>query len=385
MAKLTKRVIDSVPHPHTGQTFVRDDLLPGFALRVTSGSKSFVLEKRIHGRVRRLTLGAYGPLTVDQARKKAQELTAAILTGSDPAQARQDRHHELTFGLLAQEYLDRHASQKKSAHNDIAALNKDLSHWRPRRLSAITRNDVAKLHHSIGKSGHPYKANRTVALLRKMFNLATDWGLFPGPNPATKIQMYKEEKRERFIQPKEMPRFMKALSHEPNTYIRTVLLIYLLTGARRNEVLTMQWPDLDLEQALWRLPDTKSGRSHLIPLPKPACELLQDLPKANGNSYVFPGRYGRGHLRNISRAWYRIRGEAQLSDVRIHDIRRTVGSWLTMNGASLPLIGKVLNHSNVSTTQIYARLNLDPVREALESNARKILSFATEQKGGLKK
>ena len=373
MAKLTKRVIDSIRHPLSGQTFLRDDCLSGFALRVTPGAKSFILEKRIHGRVRRITLGAYGPLTVVQAREKAQQLTADILRGRDPAQAKQDRHHEATFGFLAQEYLERHASQKKSAHNDVAALNKHLGHWRTRKLSAITRNDIAKLHQSIGKSGHPYQANRTVSLIRKMYNLAIDWGFFPGPNPATKIQMFKEEKRERFIQPKEMPKLLRVLSQEPNTYIRTALLISLITGARRNEVLTMQWQDLDLDQALWRLPETKSGRSHLLPLPKPACELLKDIPKSNGNPYVFPGRYGRGHLRNISRAWYRIRSQAQLSDVRIHDIRRTVGSWLTISGANLPLVGKVLNHSNASTTQIYARLHLDPVRDALEANAQKML------------
>ena len=192
MAKLTKRLIDATPHPQSGQIFVRDDLLPGFAVRVTPGAKSFILEKRIHGRVRRITLGAYGPLTVDQARKKAQQATVEILEGKDPAQVRQDRQHEATFRFLAQEYVERHASQKKSAHIDIATLNNHLGPWLTRKLSAITRNEVAKLHQSIGKAGHPYQANRTVALLRKMFNLAIDWGMFPGPNPATKIQMFKE-------------------------------------------------------------------------------------------------------------------------------------------------------------------------------------------------
>ena len=374
MPKLTKRLIDAVPHPNKGQLFIRDEGLPGFGLRVTPGSKSFILERRVLGRVRRMTIGPYGPLTVDQARKKAQQSIAQIFDGKDPAQARQDRHKEPTFGFLAQEYLDRHASQKKSAKNDVSALNKHLSQWRTRKLSAISRNDVAKLHRAIGISGHPYQANRTIALLRKMFNLALDWGLFPGPNPATRITMYKEEKRDRFVQPTEMPTLLKALSQEPNKHIRNTLLISLLTGARKNEILTMRWEDLNLDQAVWRLPDTKAGRSHLIPLPAPVCDLLRSLPRANGNSYVFPGRYGRGHLRNINRGWFRIRAQAGLNDVRVHDLRRTLGSWLTMNGASLPLVGKVLNHSDFSTTQIYARMNLEPVRVALEANAERMLT-----------
>ncbi len=374
MPKLTKRLIDAAQHPNKGQLFIRDEGLPGFGLRVTPGSKSFILERRVLGRVRRMTLGAYGPLTVDQARKKAQQSIAQIFDGKDPAQAKQDRQTEPTFGVLAQEYLDRHASQKKSLKNDVSALNVHLSQWRARKLSAITRNDVAKLHLTIGNSGHPYQANRTVALLRKMFNLAMDWGLLQGSNPATRIKMFKEEKRDRFLQPKEMPKLFQALSQEPNTHIVNSFLTSLLTGARRNEVLTMQWDDVNFDQAVWRLPDTKAGRSHLIPLPAPVCDLLRSLPRANGNPYVFPGRYGRGHLRNLDRAWHRIRAKAGINDVRVHDLRRTLGSWLTMNGASLPLVGKVLNHSDVSTTQIYARLNLEPVRVALEANAERMLT-----------
>ena len=376
MPKLTKRIIDLTPRPPHGQRFLRDSQLPGFALRLTTGSKTFVLEKRINGRNRRITLGHYGVLTVEQARKKAVELSGDISAGKDPAQARQDRIKEPTFKDLADIYLERHAIHKKSCRNDISFLNRYLNDWKSRKLSAIARGDVALLHARIGALGHPYQANRMVALVRTMFNLAGDWGLYRGENPARRLRMFKEVKRDRFVKPEEMPRLFKALAEEANRYIRTAFLVSLLTGARRTEVLQMRREDVDIDRALWRLPETKAGRPHVIPLPGPVCTLLAQLSPAESNPYYFVGRGGRGYLMNITRAWKRIRQRARIEDVRIHDLRRTLGSWLALKGESLSLIGKVLNHSQLATTQIYARLSLDPVREALEQNATNMLTVA---------
>ena len=225
----------------------------------------------------------------------------------------------------------------------------------------------------MGAAGHRTHANRMIALVRTMFNLAQDWGLHPGPNPAARIKFFKEVKRDRFVTPNELPRLWKALAKEPNPFVRGAFFIGLLTGARRSEVLTMQWTDLDLHQATWRIPTTKADRPHTLPLPRPVMDELQRLPRLDGNPFVFCVRWGRRHLVNVSKSWKRIRHEAGIDDVRIHDLRRTLGSWLVAAGASLPLIGKALNHSNVSTTQIYARLQLDAVRTALENNAAKML------------
>ena len=375
MRKLTKQVIDQTPYPSAGQVFVRDAELPGFALRVTKGRKSFVLEKRIRGRMRRVTIGPYGPLTVEQARNLAEAQVGAIARGEDPAQCRQDRIHEPTFGDLADQYLQRHAPRKRSARDDRGMLETHLEVFRTRKLTDISRNDVARLHGRIGETA-PYRANRVVALLRKMFNLARDWGLFSGENPATRIPFFQEEKRDRFIQPDELPSVFAALKEEPNEHVRVAFLSALFTGARRQEILLMQWQDLSLERAEWHIPQTKAGRPHLLPLPRPLVALLKQLPRMDGCPYVFPGRNGHGHVVNVKRAWERIRTKAGIRDVRIHDIRRTVGSWLAGSGESLPLIGKVLNHRDVTTTAIYARLNLDPVRQALERNASKMLLTA---------
>lgn len=371
--KLTKKSVDTAPHPAQGQTFLRDEALRGFALRITPGSKTFVLEREINGRVRRMSLGRYGPLTVEQARDLARVKIGEIATGQDPADDRQARRQSATFGELEQLYLERHAIHKKSASNDLIMFKLHLAGWRPRKLSTITRADVCTRHAEMGATGSTTNANRMVALVRCLFTLAQDWGLHPGPNPASRMKMFKETSRDRFVTPEELPRLWTALTHEPNPFVRGAFFVGLFTGARRSEVLSMQWADLDLPQSLWRIPVTKAGRPHYIPLPIPVIEELLKLPRLEGNPFVFCGRWGKSHLINVAKPWKRIRKEAGLNDVRIHDLRRTLGSWLVAAGASLPLIGKALNHSQASTTQIYARMQLDPVRLALDANATKML------------
>jgi len=260
-----------------------------------------------------------------------------------------------------------------------------LSGWKSRKLSSIFRKDVAILHMETGENHGHYSANRLIALLRKMFNLAQIWGIYEGENPATRIQMFPEKKRERFVHPDELPRLMEALKGEENFYIRAAFLVCLFTGARRGEVLGARWEDINLDEGVWRIPETKARRSHLLPLPGPVRELLRNLPVMADNPFVFPGRRANSHLVCVSKAWSRIRTRAELPDVRIHDLRRTVGSWLAGSGASLPLIGKVLNHSQPSTTAIYARLNIEPVRVALEANAERMLLVAAKaEKEGVK-
>ena len=385
MPKLTKRLVDSAQHPPSGQIFLRDDELRGFAVRITPGSKSFIVEREIHGRVRRMTIGRYGVQTVEQARDQARVKMGEIAAGKDPVEELRQRRKSVTFGELEKLYLERHAVHKKSVGDDVGMLRKWLAEWRPRRLNTITRAEVTAKHADIGAAGHKTRANRMVALVRTMFNLAFDWGHHPGPNPASRIKFFKEVTRDRFVRPDELPRLWQALQNEPNPYVRGAFFIALLTGARRSEVLGMQWKDLDLAQGLWRIPDTKAGRPHTLPLPRLVVEELVKLPRLQGNPYVFCGRWGRKNLNNVSKPWGRIRKEAGLDDVWIHDLRRTLGSWLVAAGASLPLIGKALNHSQPATTAIYARLELDPVRAALEGNAQKMLTVIqrADRKGGV--
>lgn len=380
MPKLTKRIIDSTESPESGQVFLRDDEISGFGLRFTRGSKTFILEKRIHGRMRRMTIGPYGPLTLDQARAEANVLIGRIAKGEDPATERVERKREVTFGDFKKEYEERHLPRKLSAADDRRMLENHLSGWNNRKLSSISRNDVALLHGKIGKVA-PYAANRTVELLRKMFNLAESWGLSAGENPAKGIERFPEEKRDRFIKPEELPTLVEAAAQEKDIYIKASVMTLLLTGARKNEVLKMKWSDLDLAEGTWRKPRTKAGRPHLLPLPKPLIAMFMRLPRFDGNEYVFPsGRKKGGHLVGLQKAWERIRERAGekdkgVLDIRLHDLRRTTGSWMVMSGRSLPMIGQILDHSQQRTTQIYARFALDPVREALDQNAQQMVKI----------
>jgi integrase len=393
--RLTKKSIDAARSPASGQIFLRDDSLRGFAVRITNGSKSFILEKEIHGKVRRLTLGRYGALTLDQARQLAREKMVDIAHGKDPIAERQARRTAPTWADLETMYLARHATRKKSAIDDIGLLTHHLATWRPRTLAAITREDVARLHAQMGtqpsrviRPGRPVStpiprtANKMLSLVRAMFNLATDWGLFSGANPCTRIKKFPEVSRDRFVTPDELPRLWAALAADPSPFIRVAFLVSLLTGARRNEVLTMKWADVDFAQRTWRIEHTKANRVHLLPLPLPVIREIQKLPRMDGNEFIFCGRWGRHHLVNISKPWARIRKAAGLNDVRVHDLRRTLGSWLVAAGASLPLIGKALNHSQAATTQIYARMQLDPVRLALDANATKMLLVIDQAEKG---
>lgn len=290
--RITKKVIDGIKRPKKGQFFLRDIELLGFGVRFTPGSTSFILEKRIKGRMRRISLGPYGGLTLEDAQNKAKRMIGEIADGKDPAEDRLEQKREPTFGDLIEAYKERHLPRKKSAKNDELQIGAHLDGWKNRKLSAITRREVSRLHSDLGEKSGPYAANRVVALLRKMFNLGQIWGMFKGENPGTGIGMFPEKKRERFVHPDELPRLMEALKGEENFYIRAAFLVCLFTGARKGEVLSMRWEDVDLAQGIWRIPETKAGRSHLVPLPAPVVELLRNLPLVHNNPYVFSGRKG---------------------------------------------------------------------------------------------
>ena len=267
---------------------------------------------------------------------------------------------------------------QKSGRDDQRRIHQHLLPiWSNLKARAIKRADVASLHAKIGKTA-PYEANRTLALLSKMFELARRWGFVPDghANPARDLDRFKEQKRDRWVTPEELPRIAQAINEEPNQSARFALWLYLLTGARKSELLQAQWEHIDWTRNELKLPDTKAGRVHYIPLSSPALALLREIPRVAGNPYLLPGKLPGAHLVNISKPWNRVRTLAGVADVRLHDLRRTVGSWLAQSGNSLHLIGRVLNHSNQSTTAVYARFGEDSVRAALERHGTQIMGAA---------
>jgi integrase len=374
--RLTKDTIERAGLPEAGrkERFIRDDVVRGLGVRiVATGAKSFIFEARIKGRPRRLTIGPWPEWTVALARHRAMEMRTSIAHGEDPHEAHLAKKREATFGELADRYI-REYSRVHKRPRSVAADEYYLAHyvpspWRNRRLSDITRGDFERLHASLGNQRGKYAANHTIRLLRHMLNVAGDWGLLSGDNPSTRIKLFSEEKRERFLNPEELTAVNRSLVEESDWRWRAYFPISLMLGTRKSELMTMRWADIDLDARTWRIPETKAGNSHLLPLPNPVITILTDLPSRQQSEWVFPSDSASGHIVEPAKAWGRIRRRAGVPDVRIHDLRHTLASWLVAQGFNLPLIGRALNHTQMATTARYAHLALDPVRAALEQTA----------------
>jgi integrase len=376
----TKKTLDAIPAAKPGKrTYVYDTHTRSLALSTTEkGVKSFIFYKRVQGKPERMFLGRYPDMSIEQARGKAAEKAAAIAMGENPADKRRSDRAEMTLQkFFDDEYLKRHAKPRKrtwkedeSKFKQYLASSEAGINLAPRKLSTIRKSDMATLHAKIGEK-HPTTANRVLALAGSIFGRAIEWGLWEHENPCKGIRKYQEVERDRFLQSDELPRFFTALADEPNETMRDFFLMALLTGARKANVKAMRWEDITLTDTRneWLMPQTKSGHPHRLPLTPAAVELLKRRleDREDGAIYVFPGKGKHGHVAEPRKAWARVLKAANLSDMRIHDLRRTLGSWQAADGASLSIIGKTLAHKNVSTTSIYARLNLDPVRQSMES------------------
>jgi integrase len=397
--KLTKRTVDAT-RPSSRDVFVWDE---GFGLKVTpKGKKVFLFQywsPTEAGKKRRVTLGNYGALTLDQARSKAVKLAGRVANGEDPAGekiANRIAAKEATVSLLSSEYIAEISPKKKP--RTIEEYKRQLRiHVIPplgaKPVANVTHSDVAKLHTSM--SDTPVSANRVIALLSAFLGWCERRGYRArNTNPCYGIEMYPEQSRERFLTTEEIAKLSEALKraetvglptpptlsrkpkseatrkHTPislapiphNIIAVNAIRFLLLTGWREQEALTLQWADVDTERGLATLPDTKSGKSHR-PLGAPALALLDELPRVKGNPYVFPGAVQGKPLQEIRRTWYAARHAAGLDDVRLHDLRHTVASFAVGAGHSLFLTGKLLGHSNPSTTNKYAHL-LDDARRA---------------------
>lgn len=375
----TKAEFDALPIPEKGK---RDDYLDlkvsGLNLRVShTGLKTFsVLRRTKSGVLERVTLDRYPHMTIEQARKQAMQINIAIAEGENPAMAKRKANQERTFADLFSEYVIRHAKpNKRTWQDDVQRFEKHLVDIGKIKLSKITRADIANLHSKITLSGHSHSANRTAALISSVFGWAIDAGLVEN-NPASGIRKNKEKSRDRFIAVDELPRFFESLSMEPNQTIRDYVLISLLTGARKSNVCAMKWSEINFDRAEWRIEETKNGTPQTVALSPEVIEILLNRKPPDQAEFVFSGIGKSGHLEEPKKGWKRIVERAGIDNLRIHDLRRTLGSWQAKTGASLAIIGKSLNHKNQNTTAIYARLDLDPVRDSINTATNAILTAA---------
>jgi integrase len=283
----------------------------------------------------------------------------------------------MTIGELLVTYEHNHVLNLKDWRNISRRLQRHIAPWSALALGELTKMQVVQWHQEIGRTRGRTAANQAVQSLRAMYQKAQDWELYDGKNPANRIKRFPKQSRERFVQSHEMPWLLQSIAEElPRT--ETFFLCLLLTGARRDEARLMQWKDLDLDRALWHKPTTKTT-PHTIPLPAQLVTKLLALPRVC--AYVFPAnpnpqngmRAGVWCVTACEHAWGRIRRRAGLPDVRIHDLRRTAASWLSINGSNIQVISAMLNHKSLTSTQVYARLSVAPVRLALDDQAERML------------
>ncbi len=365
--KLTKKSVEGVPVGNRDK-IIWDTKVIGFGLKVTPrGRRSYFVKYRVgggsSGRQRKPTLGVHGTITCEQARQMAQEWLSQARNGHDPLEMRQIRSKSQTVADLVEEFMDRYApSHMKPATQDAARdfydrlVVPDLGRL---KVTNVTRADISRLHANL--AGTPYQANRVLAAVSNLFNRAEEWGYRDdGTNPCRHIKPYPEKARERSLDTHEIRRLNKVLARhqEKNLYAVAFVRLALMTGARKNELLKLRWSDVDLKRGRLHLPDSKTGK-RAIALSDPARDLLATLPKVKSNPHVLIGAKEGAHLVNVNKFWLRVRREADLQDVRIHDLRHTFASIGVSNGVPLSVVGKLLGHKHASTTSRYAHLS-DP-------------------------
>jgi integrase len=423
----TKAALENLPRPtEQKRKFYKDTRVKELSLAVQeSGYKSFYVTKWINGKSERILLGKFPDLTVEQARKGAQALLGQIASGINPQNEKRKLRHDLTLGEFFDQYMERHSKvHKKSWKYDEREIPRFLKVWFHRKLSDITKPEVRLLIDKIIAKSGKYQANRILERLRAMYNKAIEWG-WEGLNPTAGIKKHREKKRDRFIKPNEMPYFFRALNEDENETAKDFIWMLLLTGARKTNTMTMRWEDILWELKEWRIPDTKNDDPFVVVLTPRALEILKKRYLKSQSAWVFPQEENlEKHYSCHKRAFIRIKEKASiylwfddikvsewvrpivaqlptyyncgtgferittlaeseniklppsLMDIRLHDIRRTLGSYQAINGVSLEIIGKSLGHKSIQATQVYARLILDPVRKSVESATETMFDFA---------
>ena len=367
-----------------GKTRIRymDTKVAGLGLRImASGSKMFIFYRFLPKdnenpfKVCEIRIGRADALSIEQARAQAKALNNRVeFEKKDPSRKRAG---ELTYNLLFDSYIKEYA-QLRTKTWKAAAYNHKVyfKRWQDVAVNAIKRADVQAWVNELALNHGKHTANRHFNTFRAVLS----WGLknenWYGDNPCIGVDRFAVQPRERFIQPgNEYAKFAEALDQEPNATIRDFFWTCLFTGARMSNVLEMEWEDLDFDLLAWRIPVTKNGDSQTIPLTPLAMEIFNRRKNASNAHarWVFPSdRAGRktgvrGHLVSPRKAWLRVLERSGIENLRIHDLRRTAGSYMAIQGVSPAIIGKALGHRSPQATAVYARLTQDPVRKALEN------------------
>lgn len=369
-AKITQSAVQALA---PGQE-IRDREIKGFGVRRQNGAISYFLHTRINGRLKRLTLGRHGsPWTPETARKEAARLLVSIRKGDDPARDRDERRRVSDpFETVAAAFLATHGAKLKPRTREEYAKLIRLQLGRAfngKPISEITRPAVARAHTSWHAT--PRAANHALSVLSKLLSWAEQHGYrTPGENPCRKIERYKEAQRQRYLSEEELVSLGSALAEAEaegeNPWVIGVIRMLLLTGARLTEMLTLKWSYCDMSRQVLRLPDSKTG-AKTIHLNPQALHVLQQLPRIEGNPWVFPGHGHGRHIAGMQKPWRAICSRAGLTDVRLHDLRHSFASIAIEAGGTLPVIGHLLGHTQPQTTARYAHVAPSPAQRVADA------------------
>lgn len=366
--KLTEQRIANLAEPQAGVAYIYDTVTPSLAVRVAStGGRSFVVVKKINGKAQRITLGRHPGLRLDDARQAARTIAGEIAKGNDPVALRKAaRARKTKLSDLWPPYLSHLKQRNRTWRRDKQRWESEVSPAIGKKvLTEITRSDCQGLIDRIG-ADRPIAANRVAAFLSALLNFAVRSDRL-AVNPAKGLIRFHETSRSRILKSDELENLMKAIEAERDPWV-SVFLMLMFTGARRGSVVSMRWEDIDLGAAVWTIPAevAKNKTATPIPLTQPAVRLLQQqLERSAGEPWVFPSSIGAGHLVGLPKAWARVLRRAEIKNLRIHDIRRSVGTAMARTGASPHLIATGLGHRSIASARAYVRLAGEDARQAL--------------------
>jgi integrase len=378
--KLTKKVVDDAKLPvDKDQVFYRDDQLKGFALRVTSsGTKSFVIEKNIGNKVRRITLGKYGALTVEQARKEAQKIIGQIATGVDPiAEKLAAKMSAVTLNEVFEDYIKARKSLKHNTlYNYRRVITVAFASWGKKPLVSITKDKVAKHHEKLGKEHGEAYANLAMRLLRALFNFAS--GQYEDAqgktliteNPVKRLSQarawYRVERRQTFIKSYDLAVWYDGVQKLPNETLRDYLLLLILCGLRRQEAAQLKWQHIDFSAKTLTVTDTKNHEAHTLPLTDYLYQLLKLRHQNRINEYVFPGTGAAGHIIEPRKQMAHVTKVSGIA-FTVHDLRRTFITIAEGLDISAYALKRLMNHKmNNDITAGYIVTDVERLRKPMQ-------------------
>lgn len=373
--KLTAAAVEKLGPPESGRIEYFDTLLRGFALRITArGSKSWVLFYRVHGRQRRMTIGSYPMFDLSEAREEARKALQLVEKGQDPAAIREEQRRKRpdTVIAVAENFIQRHAKPNNRTWREVERMFEIhvLPTWGKRDIGSITRRDVIDLLDQVADRTSSVRANRVLANVRKLFAWAAERDIIESSPVAGVKPPGRENERDRVLTDNEIKAFWKA-TEVLGWPFGPFAQMLLVTAQRRDEVAHMRWDDID-EHGVWTIPKekTKANRSHEVPLPSLALEILERTPRIG--SYVFmSGRAGARPISGFGKAKAKLERLSGIHNWRYHDLRRTAGTNMARHGVPISTISRVLNHAEGGVTRIYARYSyLNEKRKALNTWAR---------------